>query len=445
MADNPFEQDQTIDWLQQPQYADPFSGTVTDLGVPENFKAGAAPTDQYSAPPLPDVPAQGELNKLRQPWTSTLLPGTPTQQELNKLYQPPLGAPATVAPPALAPSAAPVFTGNYRSYFEQLFPGQTLTQEMLKSKEKELLAAGMRLHTSRSGNTAWVDVPGIGLVDVIQDTGGLNRRAWQEPGRNQPSVGGGFSGAGSFFDEPTTRMFQEYLQRQMGSLEEQRTRQQQANVGLAARQAQAQEATNRLVAFLTQRAGQLQQPAYTGPEQEILRTQALDPIEADRQAAQQQALYNISARGLTPESGISQALANEIDAGYNRTRAGAQNRLAYQQINERRGREQEAQQLLASIPNIQRQAVGGDLDLMQMLDAALNTPRQQGAQYARQIQQLPGEAIRDAGFALGQGPTTGEAYNQAANLYGAQQQQGGQAGSEMAQIIQFLTSALGGR
>jgi hypothetical protein len=72
----------------------------------------------------------------------------------------------------------------------------------------------------------------------------------------------------------------------------------------------------------------LNQEPYTGAEWEAYRTEALDPIEADRTAAQQRALGRISQQGVDPSSGIALALQNEVDQGYDSARAQAQNQLA---------------------------------------------------------------------------------------------------------------------
>lgn len=76
------------------------------------------------------------------------------------------------------------FNGDYQGYFRSLFAGQTtLTGAQLKAKEAELAKAGMKVVTSASGNTAWVNVPGIGDVDVIGDYGGANTLQWGLPGQ----------------------------------------------------------------------------------------------------------------------------------------------------------------------------------------------------------------------------------------------------------------------
>jgi len=93
------------------------------------------------------------------------------------------------------------------------------------------------------------------------------------------------------------------------------------------------------------RMEQLRAPAYTGTEQEILRTQALDPIENDRAAAKARDLARIGNTGMLPSSGIALALQGETDRFYDRQRNTAQGDIAAKQIAERRNRDAEIQRL----------------------------------------------------------------------------------------------------
>ena len=104
--------------------------------------------------------------------------------------------------------------------------------------------------------------------------------------------------------------------------------------------------------YLKANLERLKQPAYTGPEAEVLRTRAFEPIEADRQAARQRALARISQAGYLPSSGTAQELLNQIDTAYDMARAGAQNTLAYGQIGEERSRQQEALSLVSLLQQL---------------------------------------------------------------------------------------------
>jgi hypothetical protein len=220
----------------------------------------------------------------------------------------------------------------------------------------------------------------------------------------------------SQFDDPSTQQFEHYLMERMRELgqpvhdpsrealarlleqqtayfEQQRQAQIEANKALQARKAQAQQSLDKMLAYVNERATKLQGPAYTGTEQEILRTQALDPIENDRQASLKRALDNIGSRGFDPSSGIAQDLLLRVNASYDRERNASQNDIAVRQVEEQRSREQEAQQLLQYIPQAQDAAARGDLEFLQMLDAAVNAKGMGAIATANQSAML-GQAVR---------------------------------------------------
>lgn len=246
---------------------------------------------------------------------------------------------------------------------------------------------------------------------------------------------------GTQFSDPASRQLEEYLTQQKGWLDQQRAAQEQANVGLRQRQGEAQVSAGRLTQFMQERAGRLQGPAYTGPEQEILRTQQLEPLERDRQAARRRALQNISARGFDPESGIAQELLNQVDRGFDEQRAHAQGELGYRQIMEQRSREQEAQALLAQIPQLQQAGARGDLDFLQALDAAVNRPAEAQLPLSMLQYQMPQNALQQALAAMGMAPSQNALFNQAMGLYDIEQQrrqQRGPAGYGIGSALGYL-------
>lgn len=212
-----------------------------------------------------------------------------------------------------------------------------------------------------------------------------------------------------------------------------------------------EDEAQRLMDYLAQRTTELQEPAYTGTEAEVLRTQALDPIERDRQAARQRALQNIGARGFDPTSGIAQELLNQVDRGFDEQRAGAQGNLAYRQITEERSRQQEAQELLAAQRGLadtlaqgkrgrQQEAQGlleqqrqiadligqdhrnrsqesqqllqylsdlpqaagrGDLEYVTYLNDLVNQPRREALPLASMLSDLPGKRIQESLAVMG--------------------------------------------
>ena len=335
----------------------------------------------------------------------------PEQASLTQISQPgPVATAPFTPPPAAQPSAGSNAQDIIRQWQQAHGPNEPLTGLIEELKRNGHNAEAFMYGATPSGNEIQLN----GQQYKVKT--GDNASWWT------PSMGeGGASSYMSAFTDPATQYMEQYYKAQLGTFQQQQQAQQQANEALKARMPEIQAATQRLVDYLTSRATQLQGAPYTGTEQEILRTQALDPIEQDRQAAQQRALENISARGLTPESGISQALMNQVDAGYDKTRAGAQNDLAYKTINEQRSRQQEAQQLLASIPQIQRAGAMGDLSFLQALDAAVNANSAQGAGMVQQLQRLPSLALADANATLGTAPNAASAYQSAATTNQASQ------------------------
>ena len=337
--------------------------------------------------------------------------------------------------------------GDPRGSFERLVQGKTPGSETLRGLEPYFKAAGIGLEPANAaGATHKIRLPNGQVVRVgnmFDAPGAAMSWGWvpQPRGGGAPAGGPPTSSYAATFSDPSTKLLEGLLTQQMQALEAQRTEQTKRNAALQARMPAIQASTDELLKYLQQRSGQLQQGPYTGTEQEILRTQMLEPIERDRTAAQKRAVEQIGARGLEPTSGIAQELLNQVNQGFDRTRAAAQGDLAYRTVAEQRSRQQEAQQLLSLIPQVQRAAATGDLDFLMSLDAALNASRQQAVPLAVMNQRLPSQALADALGTMGMGPGADSLFNQALGLYGAQQQarQGNAGYYEMlGQALPFL-------
>lgn len=259
---------------------------------------------------------------------------------------------------------------------------------------------------------------------------GQNTTPGQPPAQQAPYTGGGGGGGGfepssylAQFSDPGSAQLEGYSQEWLKTLAGMRQQQETDNARFREQQAAAQQATERLIAFMNQRIGTLGQPAYTGAEGEIMRTRALDPIENDRQASQKRALERISARGMDQTSGLALGAANDVDAYYDRFRAEAQNNLGYRQVEEQRSREQEAQNLLGLIPSLQRAGAAGDLNFINQMNASLNGLFQQGMTPATMLYDMPRNALNDALAVMGMGPSGGSLFNQYGSLWNMQNQQ----------------------
>lgn len=245
-----------------------------------------------------------------------------------------------------------------------------------------------------------------------------------------PSGDGASGGGGSpssnyanVFSDPLTKQYESLLQAQLGLYQSQQAEMQRRAQEAEARRAQTAEAVKRLEEFVNQRVDKLKGPAYTGTEQEVLRTQFLDPLERDRGAAQKRALEQISARGLTPESGISQELMRLVDQEFNQYRTQGQGAIATRQIEEQRSREQEAQKLLQYLAQLPDAVARGDLEFVNFVQSMINQPGQQGLTVGKLLADLPSERLNDALATLGVAPSGGNTSAQLLQLLAQQQQQ----------------------
>ena len=206
------------------------------------------------------------------------------------------------------------------------------------------------------------------------------------------------------FNDPYTKQFEALLQAQLELMRQQQAEMRRASEAAQQRRSAAETRRGQLEAFINERVGKLKGPAYTGTEQEVLRTQLLDPIERDRSAAQQRALQRISARGLTPESGIAADLQRLVDEEFNQMRTSAQGGLAQRQIEEQRSREQEAQQLLTFLMQLPDAAARGDLDFLNTIHGYIAQPGRESIQVGDILSELPTRRLNDALRVLGVAP-----------------------------------------
>jgi hypothetical protein len=93
----------------------------------------------------------------------------------------PTGAPIDPSVPtgALATTGAPKTYAEAQQAFNQLFPGEQLTPQMLQEHEAELNALGFQLRPNAAGVVGKIQWGNEPIVDVIQGAGsGLNRKQW---------------------------------------------------------------------------------------------------------------------------------------------------------------------------------------------------------------------------------------------------------------------------
>jgi uncharacterized protein YukE len=172
----------------------------------------------------------------------------------------------------------------------------------------------------------------------------------------------------------------------------------------------------RLTEYTNQRVQRLQAPAYTGTEQEVLRTQLLDPLERDRTAARQRALEQIGARGFDPSSGIAQQLLQDVDRAFDEQRTRAQGTIASRQIDEQRSREQEAQQLMQYLAQLPDATARGDLDFVNYTQGLINQPGTRALTTGQILADIPTQRLNDALATMGVAPSMSGASNSAVQL-----------------------------
>lgn len=250
-----------------------------------------------------------------------------------------------------------------------------------------------------------------------QTTGGL------PPAPPRPTGGLPQSPWGATFNDPLTQQYEQLLQAQLGLYQQQMEQMKAAVKAAEARRAATEAAGKNLEGYVNERVTKLKGPAYTGTEQEVLRTQYLDPLERDRTAAQQRALQSISSRGMDPSSGVAQQLLLDVNRAFDEQRTRGQGAIATRQIEEQRSREQEAQQLLQYLTMLPDAMARGDLDFVNYTQGLVSQPGQQGITIGKLLADIPSERLNDALRTLGLGGTGGNSSAQLLQLLANSQQQ----------------------
>ena len=197
-------------------------------------------------------------------------------------------------------------------------------------------------------------------VDKINQTGGwtpqnssywLSRMAQGQGGvgdySGAPEAGGGFGGAlggGGFqaagvFSDPATKAWNTYLNQTVGTLSQpyqpQDAGQFQDYLRKYFQQLQTPQQPADTAAYqdyLRKYMTQLQGPAYTPAEMELMQTQALDPLEQQRQAEIAQVYNRFAGLGQAASSGGVQQSINDINRRYDALRTQVQAGFANQAI-----------------------------------------------------------------------------------------------------------------
>lgn len=208
-------------------------------------------------------------------------------------------------------------------------------------------------------------------------------------------------GPGPQFSDPHTKYLEEMLQQMMAlrmqpvndpnrQMYEQMLKQRADSLGRLSPELDKQ------IAYLESRFKDLQGTGYTGAEGEAIRTGALDPIETDRQAARKRVMERLSARGLTPDSGIAQQALLEVDKAFDAMRGTTQTALTTNDLNRREDRKQRAETIRGTLSQIPEGRAREQLDVFGALNSLSQLARQEDE--ARQREAVGyGGALADLG------------------------------------------------
>jgi hypothetical protein len=199
--------------------------------------------------------------------------------------------------------------------------------------------------------------PATFIADAVAK---MKQQAASNGGGATGGAGGGVRAPGGQFTDPYTSYLEDMAKRNIGRL-------------------QNSPELSQLMGFLNKQFAELSQSnGFTPAELGALRTQAIEPINQQRDAAQQRALERTAARGYLPSSGLAQSEAGDIDRAFAQMQTAAQRDLAIQNINQRQTQ------------------LNNALNLGQL---ALQIPQNQDAQalnIAQLLYQLPRNAMQDS-------------------------------------------------
>lgn len=163
------------------------------------------------------------------------------------------------------------------------------------------------------GYNATLDTRNDGMHKGIYEGGDPNKFIRLANGYDQPVFERSGGGAGgNVFSDPATSGWESLLRQVTGQL---MTPQQTPGY-------------DNLVAYLQKYMSELQGPAYTPGQSEVIQNQALDPMTQTRDAQKQQILEQAARRGLGPTSGPVLQMLQDVDKNYSQSRTQVQSGFA---------------------------------------------------------------------------------------------------------------------
>jgi len=326
-----------------PNVSPPEPPSITPQPEPTGGRFGTQPlprtnTDPYAGLPTPPgyhLGPQGQFlppNTMLPPGT-TINAGKPIQPQLNALFP-------TQPWPANSPYRNPAPAGQETSPY-YTHPAATST-----GGGDDWIGSALSQAQSTDDPAYWrrVIAEDNGAHDqaywqmrIARGDGALAVRQGQMSRYGDPSAQGsqGYQGAyqapgGAYsatnpFDDPATKNYIDFLNSRIQQL----------------LQPYNNPDAGPLQEWMRKYFAQLQGPTYTPAQQGTIQTQALDPIEQQRQAELKHVAYTMASRGITPGSGPYLQAERDINLKYDQIRAQIQGGLAVNEIN--LGRQNQAQ------------------------------------------------------------------------------------------------------
>lgn len=238
-------------------------------------------------------------------------------------------------------------------------------------------AANLRLNDNYilSNISEWAKMPGANpslandpnyWLKRIKETGGLgndNLAYWRglgmrpegapeggggapPPTFNQPPSAPAVGGNPNVFSDPATQEWEKALRAMVDRLNQPTTKQ------LPDYQP--------LVDYMRTYIDQLKQPGHTPEQQDLIQTQALDPMERQRQAAHQQVIQRLAARGIAPSSGVVEKALQDVDRQFEQLRTKTQSDFALNEIDLNRSNKDRALAVGGQLAGLEAGMASGD-------------------------------------------------------------------------------------
>lgn len=287
--------------------------------------------------------------------------------------------------------------------------GNTVTPDSLRAMLPVLNAQGYRVQNQERGDLR----PRLfGPDGLTYDLGQWGQPwDWIARGNTGGEYGGTGGGMGGMFDNPLLQQFINFGQQGMDQLMQPQSIHpvlQQALDALTGLMGYSDPGYAQFQGIANKRLAELDKPAYTDAQRDLITTNFSEPVEAQRTARKQQALERAGARGMAPSSGLLEMDTRDIDKSFDSILGTGRRQLAVDEIAANEARQQEAVsigQLLASLSGkdlpVKLSAAGQMGNIGGNLQNEGTNRLIQALGISQQMAQLPGQQLQHALAALG--------------------------------------------